>query len=226
VLAYIQLILGAQLRHVQVTASPRGFTHLVSTHITGAFVLLAIVAILAWQLRRLKAKVALRTAKAAQDSKGTDATFAERRATLSMEQVTQSGDADFAERRATLSMESGPQAGCGDLTLSRPATLLVGFVALQITLGLGTWIANYGWPAFAQMGPTSAGYLVKSKAFTESIVTTAHVATGSLILAMGAVMWLRLLRVRFLVADRKAEKSKHEVLLHSRAEERQRLQVT
>jgi cytochrome c oxidase assembly protein subunit 15 len=204
-LAYVQLVLGAQLRHVQVTASPRGFTHLVSTHITGAFVLWIIVGILAWRLRkqekRLKAKVAVSFENAATVDK----------------------DAALTERTATLDKTS-PQAGCGDLTLSRPATLLVGFVALQIALGLGTWIANYGWPTFAQIGPTSAGYLVKSKAFTESIVTTAHVATGSLILALGAVVWLRLLRVRFCVAT-VSMLPKHEKELHSPAEERQGLQV-
>jgi heme a synthase len=209
VLAYLQLLLGAQLRHVQVTASPRGFTHLVTTHITGAFVLWLIVGILAWQLSRLRQRSTQFAIRSANNvgAEDTSASFAERRATMSGKRHN-----------------DGPQAGCGDLTLSRPATLLVGFVALQITLGLGTWVANYGWPMFAQIGPTSAGYLVKSKAFTESIVTTAHVATGSLILAMGALIWLRLLRVRTLVAV-ETTLPKHEVLLHSPAEERQGLKV-
>lgn len=185
-LAYLQLLLGAQLRHVQATSSPGGFTHLVYTHIAGAFLLWLIVGVLAWRLRSL--------------AKNPKATV------------------------ASPSLSS-PQTGCGDLTLSRPATLLVGFVGLQIALGLGTWVANYGWPQFAQVGPASASYLVKSKAFTESIITTAHVATGSLILAMGALLWLRLLRTRFCVASETALPQR-ELLLQPRAQERQRLQVS
>ena len=146
-LAYGQLLLGAQLRHVQALASPSGFSHLVYTHISGAVLLWGLTGWLAWNL-----------------SRG--------------------------------GKNANSVGGCGDLTLLRPSYLLVGFVALQIALGLGTWIANYGWPHFAQVGPWSAGYLVKSKAFTESIVTTAHMATGSLILAMGCMLWLRLLRAR------------------------------
>jgi heme a synthase len=148
ILAFFQLVLGAQLRHVQATASPGGFTHLVYTHIAGAFVLWGLTGFLAWKLRR-------------------------------------SGQLDKSS------------GGCGDLTLLRPGYLLVGFVGLQIALGVATWVSNYGWPRFAQTGPLSADYLVKSKAFTESIIITAHVATGSLILAVGAMLWLRLLRARF-----------------------------
>ena len=103
-------------------------------------------------------------------------------------------------RRASRIADSS--GGCGDLTLLRPGYLLVGFVVLQIALGIGTWIANYGWPRFAQVGPFSAGYVVKSKAFTEAVVTTAHVATGSLILAVGAMVWLRLVRARFQYNER------------------------
>ncbi len=145
VLSFCQLLLGAQLRHVLPTASPSGFTHLVYSHIAGAFGL--------WGL-----------------------TFA-----LALHQV----------RR---------KAGCGDLTLLRPGYLLVGFVGIQIGLGLATWVANYGWPYFAQFGPFSAGYLVKSKAFVEAIVTTAHVATGSLILAVSVTLWLRLMKQRLQVS--------------------------
>ncbi len=152
-LAYIQLLLGAQLRHVQATASPGMFTHLVYTHIAGAFLLWGLTMGLAWTL--------FRSGRVAKSS-----------------------------------------GGCGDLTLLRPGYLLVGFVGLQITLGIGTWIVNYGWPRFAQVGPFSAGYLVKSKAFTESIITTSHVATGALILAISAMIWLRLVRARFQFNER------------------------
>lgn len=165
VLAYVQLLLGAQLRHVQVTSSPGGFTHLVAMHIVGALVLWLLAGLLAGQLWRMS-RLACRT------------------------EASQISESQIPESKTH---------GCGDLTLSRPSGLLVGFISLQIALGLGTWIVNYGWPRFAQVGPLSAGYLVKSKAFTESIITTAHVATGSLILVVAVMVWLRLLRARFQV---------------------------
>jgi cytochrome c oxidase assembly protein subunit 15 len=186
-LAYVQLLLGAQLRHVQVTASPSGFTHLVSTHITGALVLWLLVGILAWRMSRLRAV----GQPAVTDQKGEAAA-----------------------------------AGCGDLTLSRPAWVLVGLVGVQIALGVGTWVATYGWPYFAQFGPASAGYLVKSKAFTESLITTAHVATGSLILAVGAVMWLRLLRARFCRSEPSRVERSELLIQHRTVEKRQRLQLS
>ncbi|MGV3485332.1 MAG: COX15/CtaA family protein [Planctomycetaceae bacterium] len=154
-LAYVQLLLGAQLRHVQAISPPGGFAHLVYAHISGAVLLWGVTFWLAWTLRR--------------------------------------GD----KRPELADSETESSRGCGDLTLLRPGWLLVGLVGLQIAMGLGTWVVNYGWPRFAQVGPTSAGYVVKSKAFTESIITTAHVATGSLILAVGALLWLRIGRTRF-----------------------------
>ncbi len=151
-IAYLQLVVGAQLRHAQPAGSPTGFSHLVTTHVAGAFVLLGLVFWTAWRMG--------------------------------------CGSGSDPEGKPV----SRAKARCGDLTLSRPAWLLVGLVSLQIVLGLGTWIANYGIPVFAQVGPTTASYLVKSKAVTESLITTAHMAMGSLILAMSALIALRLAR--------------------------------
>lgn len=91
---------------------------------------------------------------------------------------------------------------CGDLTLSRPGGVLVGLVGLQILLGIGTWVVNYGWPSFLGRAPIlgrvtgSTGYLIQAKGFVDSIVVTGHVATGSLILALATLLFLRVLRVR------------------------------
>ncbi len=148
-LAYLQVVLGAQLRHVQPTAAPGGFTHLVMTHISTAFVILALAAWLAWRLSRA---------------------------------AGQNGERS---------------AGCGDLTLSRPASLLLIFVLWQILLGSVTWVARYGIPWWAQVGPRSASYLVKSQAFAESLMITGHVATGALVLVTSVFLMLRLWRVRF-----------------------------
>jgi cytochrome c oxidase assembly protein subunit 15 len=85
---------------------------------------------------------------------------------------------------------------CGDLTLSRPGAALIGLVGLQILLGVGTWVVNYGWPSFLQWLPGATGYLLRAKGFSDSMVVTAHVATGALILAVATLVLVRLLRVR------------------------------
>ena len=87
---------------------------------------------------------------------------------------------------------------CGDLTLSRSAVGLIGLVAIQILLGVGTWAVNYGWPTILEWVPGSADYLLRAKGFADSIIVTAHVATGSLILAVSAMLTTRLWRVRWL----------------------------
>jgi len=138
VLSYSQLVLGAQLRHVQPNAAPGVFAMIVATHVIVAF-LLWLFTVVAWlKIRR-----------------------------------------------------------CGDLTLSRPAGLLIGLVAVQIALGVGTWVVNYGWPAILAWVPGSAGFLVRAKGFSDSIIVTSHVATGSLILAVSVMLCVRLLRVRY-----------------------------
>lgn len=140
-LSYCQLVLGAQIRHVQPLTTPRMFTLLVALHIVTAFVLWALVPILFGLVRR-----------------------------------------------------------CGDLTLSRPAGWLIWFVGAQILLGTGTWIVNYGWPSVLAFLPVGDGYLVRSKGFLDSIIVTAHVAVGSLILATTAVVLVQVFRQRSLAA--------------------------
>jgi cytochrome c oxidase assembly protein subunit 15 len=141
-LSYLQLILGAMIRHVQPTTPPSQFTTTVAQHVMIAVFLAVLAALAWWWLRR-----------------------------------------------------------CGDLTLSRPGGALLGLVVLQILLGVGTWVVNYGWPGFLGPGilqklPGSTGYLIQAKGFFDSIVVTAHVATGSLILAVSTLLLLRLLRLR------------------------------
>jgi len=90
---------------------------------------------------------------------------------------------------------------CGDLTLSRPTGWLVGFMSLQIALGIGTWVVHYGFPVFLNWVPGAAGFLVRSKGFADSLVVTSHVATGSLILAVSTMILVRCLRLRHLLRD-------------------------
>ena len=130
--SYLQLVLGAQLRHIQPAASPSGFVLKVAFHVMTAFFLWGLVAAAWLRLRR-----------------------------------------------------------CGDLTLSRPAFWLIGLMGIQIVLGVGSWIFNYGWPSFLQGLPGSKGFLIQAKGFWGSVVITAHVATGSLILAISTMIWVR-----------------------------------
>ncbi|WP_164102952.1 COX15/CtaA family protein [Candidatus Laterigemmans baculatus] len=135
VLCYLQLLLGAQLRHVQATTSPVGFSHIVTTHVATAGIV------------------------------------------------------------ALVSVAVGVRLGrCDDLALSRPARGLIGLVALQIGLGLSTWVVNYGFPFGSDRWPWAARYVIQSKGFAESLIVTGHVAIGSLLIACSVMLWLRVLR--------------------------------
>ncbi|MEM9586186.1 MAG: COX15/CtaA family protein [Planctomycetota bacterium] len=139
-LSYTQLVLGAQLRHVQPDTRASMFAMTIAFHVLTAFILWIATAVgWAW-IRR-----------------------------------------------------------CGDLTLSRPAGWLIFFVLVQITLGIGTWAVNYGFPDFLNWFPGSEALLLRSKGFVDSIIVTSHVATGSLILAICGLLLVRLLRIRFLM---------------------------
>jgi cytochrome c oxidase assembly protein subunit 15 len=149
-ISYLQLVLGAQIRHVQPTTAPSEFTMTVAQHVTIALLLWGLSLLASWRLHR-----------------------------------------------------------CGDLTLSRPGWVLVGLVTLQIVLGVATWVVNYGWPGFLGQVPSSSGYLIQAKGFVDSIIVTAHVAVGSLILAISTMLVLRILRVRN--RRRQAQGLRHDV---------------
>lgn len=149
VLSYTQLVLGAQIRHIQPDSTPKYFAVLVAHHVVTAFVLWGLTGLGWWRVRR-----------------------------------------------------------CGDLTLSRPAGLLIGLVAIQIALGTGTWVVSYGFPQFLRWFPGATGFLIESKGYFDSMVVTSHVATGSLILAVSTMLWVRLLRVRYLRQSTEASEAK------------------
>lgn len=79
--------------------------------------------------------------------------------------------------------------------LQRPAVLLVGLLGCQLLLGAGTWIVNYGWPAWFGGYAFAQGYVVRQASQPQTLVTTAHVANGSLILATSLLITLRSLRL-------------------------------
>lgn len=138
VLSYIQLIMGAQLRHVTGTTPSRLFVAFVHTHLTLAGAVMALAFVLAavsGLSRRTPARVV------------------------------------------------------------RPTLLLVGLVVAQIALGTATWIVNYALP-WQESSAALAAYTLQAKGYTESLIVTAHVATGSLILSVATVAALRAWRSR------------------------------
>jgi cytochrome c oxidase assembly protein subunit 15 len=76
----------------------------------------------------------------------------------------------------------------------RPAVVAAVLVAVQLLLGAGTWVGNYGWPAWLADTTYTAGNVVQARGLGQSLITTAHVANGSLIVAAAVVAALRTAR--------------------------------
>jgi heme a synthase len=82
----------------------------------------------------------------------------------------------------------------GESSLTRPAGALVGLVLLEICLGASTWVTKYGMPGWLGGWGFAAAYTVAADSRSQAWITTAHVATGSLILATSVLISLRSLR--------------------------------
>ncbi len=79
--------------------------------------------------------------------------------------------------------------------LRAPATRLSVLVVLQILLGLGTWVAKYGFPDWMGGYGFAAAYRPTADSAGQIMMTTAHVAIGSLILATSALLAIRTWRL-------------------------------
>ena len=79
--------------------------------------------------------------------------------------------------------------------IQRVSLLLAIVVLFQIGLGIGTWLVNYALP-WAELNTTLAAYTIAAKGYWESMVVTAHTATGSLIISLATVVSLRAWRSR------------------------------
>jgi cytochrome c oxidase assembly protein subunit 15 len=130
-LAYAQLVLGAQLRHAGESLSPATFRTFVVFHLVVAALLVASIVTL------------------------------------------------------TIKHRASPS------WLRRPSWALLALVVVQVLLGVGAWIVNYGWPAWFENSLMAAAFTVQAKGQIQADVTTAHVAFGSLILATSAMVALR-----------------------------------
>jgi len=72
--------------------------------------------------------------------------------------------------------------------LTAPALLLCCLLVVQTGLGAGTWAVNYSLPGWDELFPSAAGYTIVAEGVLQTNIVTAHVATGSLILAAAAVL--------------------------------------
>jgi cytochrome c oxidase assembly protein subunit 15 len=77
----------------------------------------------------------------------------------------------------------------------RPALALVALLLVQLGLGLATFIVKYGWPAWLGGELLNPSFTVSAQGFWSSMIVTAHVANGSLILAFLTTLWLRSLKL-------------------------------
>ena len=75
--------------------------------------------------------------------------------------------------------------------------LLSILVMVQFGLGLTTWVVKYGWPAALANQEFAANYVVGEKTLTQTNLVTAHVAVGSLILALWTIHALRCRRSHY-----------------------------
>jgi cytochrome c oxidase assembly protein subunit 15 len=81
------------------------------------------------------------------------------------------------------------------LRVSFPAMLIAVLVLIQITLGIATWVVNYALP-WQELSEWLARYTISAKGYWESLIVTAHMATGSLIISLATVTALRAWRSR------------------------------
>ncbi len=134
--AYLQLVLGAHLRHVSFDWPPTIFRGLVLAHLLVAAILTGHVVML-W-----------------------------------------------------LKAFGNPQLRTCRL-IQRPLQGLVVLVGCQLVLGALTWRMKYGWPTWLPQPAAWRGLAVTAESMAQAVITTAHVAVGSLILVTGTLLAVR-----------------------------------
>ena len=132
-LGYLQLVLGATLRHIPVDAPSRVFFMLSMFHIGMAFVIFAHAVAIAIRSRHRDVHKLVR-------------------------------------------------GGC---------TRVAFLVMLQIGLGLGAWTVKYAWPTWLPAPGFAAGYTIENEGLVQSMIVTAHMAIGSMILIHTLVASIR-----------------------------------
>jgi cytochrome c oxidase assembly protein subunit 15 len=139
-IAYVQLVLGAHLRHVPPSWSPSMFRAVVLAHLVGAAVLTAHVCILCGYVarhRRIRQRAWIR----------------------------------------------------------RPTWVLAALILGQLLLGAASWRLKYGWPDALPLPAALRAFPITAEGMTQSATVTAHVAFGSLIVAVTILVAIRGSRV-------------------------------
>jgi len=91
--------------------------------------------------------------------------------------------------------------GCRDESwLRAPATRLSLLIVVQVLLGLGTWVAKYGFPGWMSGFEFAAAYRPTADSVGQVVMATAHVAIGSLILATSTLLAMRAWRLGWVAA--------------------------
>lgn len=72
-------------------------------------------------------------------------------------------------------------------------------VLTQICLGVATWIVNYALP-WQEISSDLSHYTIQAKGYWESMIVTAHVATGAIIISLATVLSVRSWRSRAVAA--------------------------
>jgi heme a synthase len=72
-----------------------------------------------------------------------------------------------------------------------PALSLALLIALQLLLGVSTWMMKYGFPQWAARFVGETGHYNRAEGAARAVIVTAHGAVGSLIVALAVVVALR-----------------------------------
>jgi len=79
--------------------------------------------------------------------------------------------------------------------LRRGGALLLSLIVVQLSLGAGTWIVNFGYPQWVGGIVNTPDFVVRTNSLPQLMVTTAHVAVGSLLLVTSLVLTLKAKRL-------------------------------
>jgi cytochrome c oxidase assembly protein subunit 15 len=75
--------------------------------------------------------------------------------------------------------------------MKRGAWFLAALIVAQLALGFGTWVVNFGYPQWVGQLVTTPDFVIRSHSLPQVLITTAHVALGSLIIVTSLVATLR-----------------------------------
>lgn len=79
-------------------------------------------------------------------------------------------------------------------TLYRLVLALCGLITVQLLLGAATWVSKFAMPGWARTWIPHDGYTIQADGWLETHIITAHVAVGSLLLAISVAIALTAFR--------------------------------